>query len=414
MTGPRKRHGESGQTMIMVALLLPVMMGVSGLALDVGTLYSHKRSMQSAADAAALAGAFEVNRGRSAFAAAMAKRESKANGFEDAVDSAKVTVHYPPISGNHIGNMRFVEVVVEHPAPTWFMSLFGKDSVDIKSRAVAGAGANGKNCVYVLDPDMGAALDMQSSAKVDATCGIIVNSSDNDAVKMNSGASVKAASVSIAGGYQLGGGSIDPTPVTGVLPEPDPLAYLTPPSKIGCSVTNYSANGVTETINPGVYCKGMKLVSGAHVYLNPGMYVIKGGGIDMQSGSILEGTGVTFFITEDSGFSYGVISMQSGTAMKVKAPTTGPYAGILFYQDPTAGTPSKSHHFESDSTGDLEGALYFPTQQVKIHSTAALSAEYTLVVCRALSMQSGSQVEIKSDYSSLSGGSPIKRISLVE
>ena len=31
--------------------------------------------------------------------------------------------------------------------------------------------------------------------------------------------------------------------------------------------------------------------------------------------------------------------MQSGTLMKVKAPTTGPYAGILFYQDPTAGTP---------------------------------------------------------------------------
>jgi hypothetical protein len=144
------------------------------------------------------------------------------------------------------------------------------------------------------------------------------------------------------------------------------------------------------------------------------MYVIKGGGIDMQSGAILEGTDVTFFITEDTGFSYGVISMQSGTLMKVKAPTTGPYAGILFYQDPAAGTPSKSHHFESASGGYLEGALYFPTQQVKIHSTAALDAEYTLVVARAVSMESSSDVQIKSDYSSLSGGSPIKRISLVE
>ncbi len=64
MTHPRKRHGESGQTMIMVAILLPVMLGVSGLALDVGSLYSHKRRMQTAADAAALAGALEVNRGR--------------------------------------------------------------------------------------------------------------------------------------------------------------------------------------------------------------------------------------------------------------------------------------------------------------------------------------------------------------
>ena len=414
MTGPRKRHGESGQTLIMVAIMLPVMLGVSGLALDVGTLYSHKRSMQSAVDAAALAGALEVNRGRSAFAAAMAKRESKANGFEHAVDSTTVTVHYPPISGNHIGNMRFVEVVVEHPAPTWFMSLFGKDSVDVKSRAVAGAGANGKACVYVLDPDMGSALQMQSGAKLDATCGIIVNSSDAEAVKMQSSSSVKATSVSITGGYQLSGATIDPIPVTGVPPAPDPLAYLTPPSTIGCDVTGFSQNGGAVTINPGVYCKGMKLVNGAVVSLNPGMYVIKGGGIDMQSGAILQGTGVTFFITEGAGFPYGVISMQSGTVMRLKAPTEGPYAGILFYQDPTAGTPLKSHHFESDASGDLAGALYFPTQQVKLQSSAALDAEYTLVVCRTLSMESGSDVQIKSDYSSLSGGSPIKRISLVE
>jgi hypothetical protein len=158
----------------------------------------------------------------------------------------------------------------------------------------------------------------------------------------------------------------------------------------------------------------MKLVSGAHVYLNPGMYVIKGGGIDMQSGAILEGTDVTFFITEGAGFPYGVISMQSGTRMVVKAPTTGPYAGILFYQDPTAGTELKSHHFESDSAGSLEGALYFPTQQVSLQSSAALDAEYTLVVARTVSMQSGSDIQIKSDYSALSGGSPIKRISLVE
>ncbi len=271
----------------------------------------------------------------------MARRESKANGFENGFGGASITVHYPPISGDHIGNMRFVEVVVDHAAPTWFMSLFGWDSVDVKSRAVAGAGANGKACVYVLDPDMDGAFQMNSSAKLTATCGIIVNSSDAEALRASSSAAVTATYVSITGGYQLAGGSVTPTPVTGVPPAPDPLAYLTPPSKIGCDVVNYSANGVTETISPGVYCKGMKLVSGAHVYLNPGMYVIKGGGIDMQSGSILEGTGVTFFITEDTGFSYGVISMQSGTLMKVKAPTTGPYAGILFYQDPDSRNSSE-------------------------------------------------------------------------
>jgi hypothetical protein len=209
-------------------------------------------------------------------------------------------------------------------------------------------------------------------------------------------------------------GAVTPTPVSGVPPEPDPLAYLTPPSYVGCDVVGFSQNGGTVTINPGVYCKGMKLVNNAHVYLTPGMYVINGGGIDMQSGSILEGTGVTFFITESPGFTYGTISMQSGTKMIVKAPTTGPYAGILFYQDPAAGTPTKSHHFEADSGGVLEGALYFPTQQLKLHSTSNIDAAYTLIVCRALSMESGVEFIVNSDYSGLPGGSPIKRISLVE
>ena len=111
--------------MIMVAILLPVMLGVSGLALDVGSLYSHKRRMQSAADAAALAGALEVNRGRQAFATDMAQRESKRNGFENAVDGAAITVHYPRSAATTSANTRFVEVVVDHAAPTWFMSLFG-------------------------------------------------------------------------------------------------------------------------------------------------------------------------------------------------------------------------------------------------------------------------------------------------
>lgn len=53
----RLRKEESGQSLVMVVLLLSVLLGFSALIVDVGLLYSEKAKLQNAADAAALAGA---------------------------------------------------------------------------------------------------------------------------------------------------------------------------------------------------------------------------------------------------------------------------------------------------------------------------------------------------------------------
>ncbi|NLT74847.1 MAG: pilus assembly protein TadG, partial [Chloroflexi bacterium] len=48
---------EGGQTLVIVALAMAVLMLMAGLAVDVGMAYNERRDMQNAADAAALAGA---------------------------------------------------------------------------------------------------------------------------------------------------------------------------------------------------------------------------------------------------------------------------------------------------------------------------------------------------------------------
>jgi hypothetical protein len=53
---PEVRRGESGQVLVLVALLLIGLLAVAGLVLDGGNLYLQRRSMQNAADAGALAG----------------------------------------------------------------------------------------------------------------------------------------------------------------------------------------------------------------------------------------------------------------------------------------------------------------------------------------------------------------------
>ena len=61
----RIHRDERGQTIILVALSLPLLLGFVGIATDVGALFKDKRTMQTAADAAAIAGALNYKSGNS-------------------------------------------------------------------------------------------------------------------------------------------------------------------------------------------------------------------------------------------------------------------------------------------------------------------------------------------------------------
>ena len=409
----RIAHSQSGQALILTAAMLPLLIGVTGLAVDVGMLYHHKRRMQTAVDAAAMAGGGEMMRNRFAQIVASGRAGSAANGFAHG-GTTTVNIYHPPITGYYVGNVRFVEAQLTQPSPTYFMQVFGWDEVTIVARAVAGAGANGEYCVYVLDPSMNDAVLASSNAVLNANCGIMVNSSDNSALRSSSNSSVTASHISVTGNYVDAGGLITPTPEIEVPAAPDPLAYLQPPPVGTCNHTNFLVTGGVVTTSPGVYCKGIKVVAGAQLILNPGMYVVRGGGLELQAGAKLSGDGVTIFLTAATGYPYGTVSFQSGSQVQLKAPTTGPYAGILFYQDPNAGSSGSTHHMESHTASYMEGALYFPTQVVKLHSQTSPEAHYTLVVARSIDMMSSANFQIRSDYGGLPGGSPIKKLTLVE
>jgi hypothetical protein len=54
------RRGDRGQILMLAALLLPVLLGMAGMAVDIGTYTSERRTLQNAADAIALAAAQEL------------------------------------------------------------------------------------------------------------------------------------------------------------------------------------------------------------------------------------------------------------------------------------------------------------------------------------------------------------------
>ena len=82
---------ESGQVLVLTLVCMGILFGMLGLAVDVGTLFHARRNMQTAADAAAMAGATELYYNGPTNVTAVAQAAAKANGV-DSADSRNVVI----------------------------------------------------------------------------------------------------------------------------------------------------------------------------------------------------------------------------------------------------------------------------------------------------------------------------------
>jgi len=411
LADPRKRRA-GGFVLATMVISATVLLAIVGLAVDTGYLQLVKTRMQAAADAAAIGGVQEIMQNGAGHVVSAAKADAALNGFTDGVNCVTITVNHPPASGSYTSDQTGVEAIVSQNVGPFFMRLLGFTSVNVRARAVARQGS-GANCFYALDPHAASAFSASGASAVHIGGGVMVESSSATALVATGGAHVTAASFTVVGNYfvDTSGASVTPAPATHALPSGDPLAYLTPPAAGGaCLQTNYSiGNGLTSTIDPGVYCHGITIKGGAHITMNAGTYVLRGGGLTVSNGATLHGTGVTFYNTQASGYTYAAVSLLGGVAVQLTAPTTGSLAGILFFQDRSVAS-GLQNTFSNGSTSVFNGSLYFPTTALSYSGGAA--GLYTIIVAKTVSFSGG--ITLNNDYSSLPGGSPVKDATLSE
>lgn len=433
------RRKEAGQTLVFVAIGLVALMGFAGLGVDMGILRYQKRLQQSAADAAALAGASNLASSSGGIISG-AQAASAANGYTDnsggatctansgAIGCVSVTVNHPPASGPHSGDGKYVEVLVAAVHPTYFMNLLNIQSESITARAVATNASGGAqtNCLYTLS-SFGNGIVMSGSAKIDApNCGVLVNSN----LVMN-GVELIAGSIGVSGSYS--GSATSPMPVTGMPAAGDPLNYLnqTAPSSAcsGNSRVTINGNDITQSVPAGDYCRGVTISgsdntvtlnpgvfggitingTGHNVSFNPGLYVISGNtGFVVGNGSSgirISGTGVSFY----AGASAGNISLNGNDmTVNLSAPTSGALTGMLFWQSPSN---SQTLTLNGNSSSTLEGIMYLPEGQVTINGTNG-APTYFMIVTDSLLVNGA--LNLRGDISILAGGLPIKNAVLVE
>jgi hypothetical protein len=426
------RKNEAGQALIFTVVALGVLlMGFAGLGIDMGYLRYEKRLQQTAADTAAIAGASNLVFGG---VGAGAQDAATANGFTDGSGNKLATctgndshsdtllgkicvqVNNPPTSGPHNGDANFVEAYVSAVQPTFFMRVLGIKSETVTARAVAtyvGGGAS-SGCLYTLGTPSSSieGVNVNGAVTLNApTCGVVDNGDFNtkgNALTINTG------SFGVAGAYNKngGGGSVtcnnsSTCPSVGMPAAGDPLAGILTPPTVGTPVAFDAKN-----IVPGSTYNGISIPANKTVTFPAGVYVVTGSNFTVGANSQVLGTGVTFYFT--NGATIDATGGGNRLDIQLSAPTTGQYAGILFYQDPgdTSGP-----QLGGDNNTFFQGVLYFPKAQLTFFGNDSFGsdAQYSIVIADSLAFSGSPNVTLNSNFSGLPGGvSIIKNAVLVE
>jgi hypothetical protein len=417
---PRALSSRRGGVAITVAVLMTVLIGFVALGTEGAALLMTSRQMQAAADAAARAAAVARTVGYPTVYADEAKALAGAAGFVNGVGSTTVVVSSPPTSGSYSGNTDAVQVVITQVQPLLLIKLFHAAAYTLTARSVSLSGEPAA-CALALDASVSAALtaDGASSIVVMTNCGVAANSSSASAMQGDNNASVTANWLNVVGsGTQNGGATFNISGAirTGGTAIANPYAARVPITTGTCLGSNAGVRSTagTLTLSPNVYCgNGINAsANGANIVLNPGTYIIRDADFRASANSSISGTGVTILLTTTgTGANVGRVVIGGGAVINLRAPTTGTFSGMLFFQDirkPTGGATTES---TIDSTGSitLNGAVYFPNTTLHFSTGTSTASICTQVLARRVLFDVGA-VNIKGNCNGFgtlpAGGTP--------
>lgn len=401
----RFAQDRRGAVIIYVTLGLTAFLGFSALAIDGSYLYLMSNRAQSAADAAALAAASQLPDEELATEAAIdfAGKNLNADNFGDVLSDSDIAFgSWDPDTRIFTGGTSpadAVEVVVRmsddnaNPVQLFFANALGFSEAGIEASAVATTGGEpggvGEACLQALNPDAADAFRVVGTAYIRGEgCNIQVDSCHPTSAFRASGTPDIDLTVELDEGPSSGDlnicGGMSATPEVSLPPEGhvfdesgeqlgDP--FENPPfdalpaaeETATCDENDFSDSGAA-TLWPGVYCGGITLTGNGTATINPGTYYIKDGEFKVTGTRTLDGDGVTFVLVGSA----ANLDLGGVSSMALSAPTTGDYAGFVFFGDRN-NPASATHKIHGTPLGGMHGISYFPNADVELVGTSAVA-----------------------------------------
>jgi len=337
----RKHAHERGQTLPIIAVAALLLTAMAGFAAEVGYHQYQQRIQQTATDSAALAAAAELNLGDWVTAG---QNDATKNGFTAGSGAVTyVSVGTPRPSDPYNSDPSAVEADITATYPTFFERIFGVTGATVTTRAVAIANATSKWCMLALDTSGTSSINAHANVNA-PDCDIAVN---NSHLSIGGQSTITTASPIEYSGSLTGAGTstFDPGPPVTALPASDPCPQIAScryaqqnPPPTTCQTFNAASIQPNQT-----YCSID--VSNQTVNFPPGWYAT--GDLKANKANV-SGTGVTFIITGSNA------PNMNNANFNVSAPTSGDYAGLLFYA-PNVTQPVTMN----SGNGGMNGIIYF-------------------------------------------------------
>lgn len=455
---------ESGQVLVMTLVCMGILFGALGLAVDTGLLFQARRNMQTAADAAAMAGATEMYYNGATNVTAMADAAAKANGVDNTVTGNAVIVTTSPTLPGGYACASCVQVQLAKPNPTVFMQMLSRlmfassnySSINVSAMAVAGAPGASQTCMYVMDPTDPDTLWIHGAGDINAPgCAVYVNSDSDSALCVTGNAGKSTFSVLYDHGGQDSAGNCkgDPGPPVdthaGVqtpavanqgLPS-DPTVNCTTGSggntvdlSASSGVLSGTTTGSTGSYGPGygnymcfTYTGGCTTKKGvttcspvtlSGATLGPGIYVFEsgvsvGGNTTVGKGNnsktnpkTLPNGGASIVVTGTGAFDS---STASNFSIWAPADSTSAYNAVAIYQ-PYSDNSAMTLQFGSSSSFFM-GAVYAPSAAVTLHDQGG-AVNATDLIVGSIYVNGTVNLSNYSTYNPIT--TPFKQITLVE
>jgi hypothetical protein len=353
----------------------------------VGLAYRQEGHLQAVADSAALAAVQELPDDPDA-AEEIAEQYIEAHGVDVDDEEYDISITTP-----YAGDASVIEVTIGGNVDYVLGGVAGVFGAEVSGRAVADADEGVSTpysdaSIIALDPNDCKALEINASSTLKAEGPIMINSNcASFASEISCSSSCQAQ-----GGIQSVGGvkkdsKCTQCSITNIPPFADPLASVLPPCFTGGPVLCWDVgtlpvrNGTAANpqllqnsnfnFQPGIYYGGMD-IGGTVKDWAPGVYVIAGGGIKINTSTAFKAEGVFIYNTNDPGCpncskgSYGKVEINTSASAHMTAMTSGPYKGLLFFQDRNNTELAKFN--PSASFG--KGTVYFPSAHIDLNPSA--------------------------------------------
>jgi hypothetical protein len=334
-------------------------------------------------------------------------------------NGSTLTVNFPPSSsaGTFAGRPDMVEVIVSRNHESFLGGVLGIGQIGVSSGAVAAFsdGPSNTSSLIALDPS-----NSCSTGRVHGTGNVtihpLVPGADGGYIHVNStcgGTADGLCGSSSQGGLDLAGtGDVSaphtyvsgtcksngdqPGPLTeGAVQIGDPLVELPPPEiadypagrcGVGGAISSPTSGGCdfsgtgTVHLEPGVYYgtssdPAWDVKNTVALELGPGVYILAGGGIKLSTGGTItsvQGTSgspvpVLIFNTDNPATKTGQANIDlNGGSLKLRAIDTGPYKGIVVWNDGNGSNPSAIIDLKGQNSIDMAGTIYSPKGLVNL------------------------------------------------